>query len=106
MNESIRMTTTTTALMTPTPRPIASASAIAGTSGTPSLAIRCATATPVSVMTPAKERSNTRAASGIVIDSAASAVIALALRICFAVSRFGNVSGAQSEKSTMIPSQT
>ena len=43
MNESIRMTTTTTALITPTPRPTASASAIAGTSGTPSLAIRCAT---------------------------------------------------------------
>ena len=77
MNESIRMTTTTTALITPTPRPTASASAIAGTSGTPSFAIRCATATPVSVMTPAKERSKTRAASGIVIDSAASAVIAL-----------------------------
>jgi hypothetical protein len=28
------------------------------------------------------------------------------LRICFAVARFGNVSGAQSENSTMIPSQT
>ena len=36
-------------------------------------------------MTNANERSKTRAASGIVIDSAASAVIALALRICFAV---------------------
>ena len=106
MNESIRMTTTTTALITPTPRPTASASAIAGTSGTPSLAIRCATTTPVSVMTPANDRSKTRAASGIVIDSAASAVIALALRICFAVARFGNVSGTQSENSTMIPSQT
>ena len=57
-------------------------------------------------MTNANERSKTRAASGIVIDSAASAVIALALRICFAVARFGNVSGTQSEKSTMIPSQT
>ena len=57
-------------------------------------------------MTPANERSKTRAASGIVIDSAASAVIALALRICFAVATFGNVSGTQIENSTMIPSQT
>ena len=57
-------------------------------------------------MTPANDRSKTRAASGIVIDSAASAVIALALRICFAVARFGNVSGTQIENSTMIPSQT
>jgi hypothetical protein len=93
-------------LITPIPRPTPSASTIAGTTGTPSLAIRCATATPVSVMTPAKDRSNTRAASGIVIDIAASAVIALALRICLAVARLGNVSGAQSENSTMIPSQT
>ena len=106
MNESIRMTTTTTALITPTPRPTPSAIAIAGTSGTPSLAIRCATTTPVSVMTKAKERSKTLAESGIVIDSAASAVIALALRICLAVARFGNVSGTQSENTTMIPSQT
>ena len=106
MNESIFMTTTTTALITPTPSPTASASAIAGTSGTPSFAIRCATTTPVSVITPANDRSKTRAASGIVTASAASAVIALALRICFAVSRFGNVAGTQSENSTMIPSQT
>jgi hypothetical protein len=106
MNESIFMTTTTTALITPTPMPTASAMPIAGMSGTPSLAIRWATTTPVSVMTPANERSNTRAESGIVIDRAASAVIALALRICFAVSRFGNVSGTQSENRTMIPSQT
>ena len=41
-----------------------------------------------------------------VIARAASAVIALALRICFAVARFGNVSGTQTENSTMIPSQT
>ena len=79
---------------------------MAGTSGTPSLAIRCATTTPVSVMIPAKDRSKTRAASGIVIESAASAVMALPLRICLAVARFGNVSGTQTANSAMMPSQT
>jgi hypothetical protein len=41
-----------------------------------------------------------------VIDSAASPVMALLLRICFAVPTFGNVSGTQSEKRTTIPSHT
>ena len=40
------------------------------------------------------------------IASAPSAVIALLLRICFAVATVGNVSGTQIEKITMIPSQT
>ena len=65
-----------------------------------------ATATPHSVMLSAKERSKTRAASGIVTESAARPVIAFEFRICLAVSMFGNVSGTQIEKTTMIAIQT
>ena len=54
----------------------------------------------------ANDRSKTRAASGIVIDSAASAVIALALRICLTVAEVSNVSGTQIENTTTIASHT
>ena len=67
---------------------------------------KCAVTTPVNVIVYANERSNTRAASGIVIDSAASAVSALALRTCLKVAIVANVSGTQIENRTMIPSHT
>ena len=54
----------------------------------------------------ANDRSNTRAASGMVTESAASPVMALEFRICLAVVTLGNVSGTQTEKTTMIASQT
>ncbi len=57
-------------------------------------------------MLSANDRSNTRAASGIVTASAASPVMALELRICLAVVMFGNVSGAQNANTTTIAIQT
>jgi hypothetical protein len=105
MNESIFISTTTVPLIRPTTRPIRIPRPIAGTSGTPSTT-KWATATPQSVMLSANDRSKTRAASGMVTDSAARPVMALALRICFAVVRLGKVSGAQNENTTMIASQT
>jgi hypothetical protein len=54
----------------------------------------------------ANERSNTRADSGITIDSAAIAVSALALRICFAVASSGNRSGTQIANTIAISAQT
>jgi riboflavin transporter FmnP len=86
---------------TPTSTPIASA----GTSGVPPVT-SLATTTPVSVITNANDRSNTRAVSGIRIANAARPVIAFVLRICFAVPAFGNVSGTQIANRTTIASQT
>ena len=65
MNESIRITTTTVALIRPiAERRSAEPSARAGTSGVPPM-MSLATTTPVSVITNANDRSNTRAVSGI-----------------------------------------
>ena len=105
MNESIFIPTTAVALIRPTARPIRTPSPTAGRSGTPSTT-KWATATPQRVMLRANERSKTRVASGMVTESAARAVMALALRICLAVVTLGNVSGTQIENTTMIASQT
>ena len=105
MNESIFITTTTVALIKPIRSPAARPRNTAGTHGTVP-AMKCAVITPDSVIVYANERSNTRAASGIVIASAANAVIALVLRICFAVVTLGNVCGTQIENTITIPIQT
>ena len=105
MKESIFITTTTTAFTRPIASPISTPTRIASSTGMPPMT-SFATATPVSVITNANERSKTRAVSGIVIASAARPVIAFVLRICFAVPTLGNVSGTQSENTTMIASQT
>ena len=105
MNESIFMPTTTVALIRPTARPISTPRPTAGMSGTPSTT-KWATATPHRVMLRAKDRSKTRAASGMVTESAASAVMALELRICLAVVMLGKVSGTQIENTTMMAIQT
>ena len=54
----------------------------------------------------ANDRSKTRAASGMVTESAARAVMALELRICLAVVMLGKVSGTQIENTTMMAIQT
>ena len=51
------------------------------------------------------DEAEVRAASGIVTESAASPVMALALRICLAVAAVGNVSGAQNENTMTIAIQ-
>src|SRR4051812_16077985 len=98
-------TTTTNALISPIARPIASPIKIANVSGVPDTT-SLATATPVSVITYANDKSNTRAANGIVIASAAKPVMALELRICLTVLMVGNVSGTQIENTMMIKIQT
>ena len=54
----------------------------------------------------ANDRSKTRAASGMVTESAARAVMALEFRICLAVVTLGKVSGTQIENTTMMAIQT
>src|SRR3954467_14484303 len=105
MNESMRIVTTTNAftrpIATPTRIPIRTASA----SGVPT-ATKCAAVTPLSVMVNANDRSNVRVASGTMTASAASAVIALALRTCLAVATFANSLGTHTAKTAQMSSHT
>ena len=106
MNESIFVTTTTVALIRPMPTPTSRPMSEREARGACRRVTSLATTTPVSVITNANDRSNTRAESGMRMASAARPVIALVLRICLAVSSVGNVSGTQIAKTMMIASQT
>ncbi len=105
MNESMRIVTTTNALTRPIAIPTRIPSRTASASGVPT-ATKCAAVTPLSVIVNANDRSNVRVASGTMTASAASAVIALALRICLAVATFANSLGTQTAKTTQMSSHT
>src|SRR3954471_5649464 len=105
MNESMRIVTTTNAFTRPIAIPTRIPSRTAIASGVPA-ATKCAAVTPLSVMVNANDRSNVRVAKGTMTASAASAVIAFALRICLAVATFANSFGTHTAKTRQMISHT
>ncbi len=106
MNESIRMITTTKPFTSPMTRAAPMPASRASSTGQLSAATKWAAVTPDRDITYANDRSKTRADSGTIRASAASAVIALLSSTCLIVAPCGNVWGAQIEKTMQMAMST